>query len=205
MALRPGPLPGYYVEAITGIAKDKTATNLTDANNERCFIKDCVAAWLGLSIATPRIGSFRNTGNSNQVNALREFAIKGQRGSYQYKILLIPATPIPVAYYDPSTGTLQQENIPRNSVSISLSQTIGVAELRAWLINRIGAGGVGEVTTEAANKIMGIVTPWDRKYIWRTPLIPTPTFDGLNTTVYLTSNQNAVGPGGGGEGPPAGP
>lgn len=205
MALRPGPLPGYYVEAITGIAKDKTATNLTDSTNERCFIKDCVAAWLGLNIATPRTGSFNSTGNTNQTNAQKEFAIKGQRGSYQYKILLFPATPIPVAYYDASTGALVQEQIPRNSISISLSRTIGVAELRAWLINNVGAGDKGALKPEASSKIMGLVTPWDRKYIWRTPLIPNPVFDGLETNVYLTSNQNAVGPGDGGGAPPAGP
>ncbi|WP_254568814.1 hypothetical protein [Oscillatoria sp. HE19RPO] len=205
MALRPGPLPGYYVEAITGIAKDKTATNLTDNSNERCFIKDCVAAWLGLSIATPRTGLFKSTGNTNQTNAQREFAIKGQRGSYQYKILLFPATPIPVAYYDPNTGALVNETIPRNSISISLSRTIGVAELRAWLINNVGAGDKGTLRTEASSKIMGLVTPWDRKYIWRTPLIPSPVFDQLETNVYLTSNQNAVGPGEGGDPPPPAP
>ncbi|MBO0350714.1 hypothetical protein J0895_16770 [Phormidium pseudopriestleyi FRX01] len=140
MALRDGPLPGYYVEAITGILKDKTASNQTEVDNDLCFIKDYVAQWLGLSIATPRVGVFNNTNNSNQVNAGKEFAIKGQRGSYQYKILLIPATPIPVSYYDPSTGALVSESIPRNSVSISLSRTIGVAFLRAWLINKVGAG-----------------------------------------------------------------
>lgn len=205
MALRPGPLPGYYVEAITGIAKDKTATNLTDATNERCFIKDCIAAWLGLSIATPRMGAFKNTGNTNQTNALKEFAIKGQRGSYQYKILLFPGTPIPVAYYDSATGTLVTESIPRNSFSISLSRTIGVAELRAWLINNVGAGDKGTLKSDASSKIMGLVTPWDRKYIWRTPLIPAPVFDNLETNVYLTSNQNSVGPGDGGGDPPPAP
>lgn len=197
MALRPGPLPGFYVEAITGIAKDKTATNLDDASNERCFIKDCIASWLGLSIATPRVGTFSNTGNTNQTNASREFAIKGQRGSYNYKILLIPGTPIPVQYYDSATGGLVSESIPRNSFSMSLSRTIGVAELRAWLINNVGAGDKGTLKADATAKIMGLVTPWDRKYIWRTPLIPNPTFDQNNTTVYLTSNQNAIGSGGG--------
>lgn len=205
MALRPGPLPGYYVEAITGIAKDKTATNLTDFDNERCFIKDCIAAWLGLKIATPRIGTFKDTSNTNQTNAKKEFAIKGQRGSYQYKILLFPATPIPVSYYSPDTGAQVNETIPRNSFSISLSRTIGVAELRAWLINNVGAGEKGSLKPEATSKIMGLVTPWDRKYIWRTPLIPTPVFEEINTNVYLTSNQNSVGSGSGGDGPPAGP
>lgn len=197
MALRPGPLPGYYIEAITGIAKDKTATNLDDFQNERCFIKDCIAAWLGLSIATPRVGKFSDTSNTNQTNAQKDFAIKGQRGSYQYKILLFPATPIPVQYYDKTTGTLKAETIPRNSFSISLSRTIAVAELRAWLINNVGAGDKGTLKSEATAKIMGLVTPWDRKYIWRTPLIPTPTFPDMDNNVYLTTNQNSVGPGAG--------
>ncbi|WP_254565334.1 hypothetical protein [Oscillatoria sp. HE19RPO] len=200
MALRPGPLPGFYVEAITGIAKDKTATNLDDFTNERCFIKDCIASWLGLSIATPRVGEFSTTGNTNQTNAKREFAIKGQRGSYQYKVLLIPGTPIPVKYYDSATGQLLSESIPRNSFSISLSRTIGVAELRAWLINGVGAGDKGAIKGETLPKIMGLVTPWDRKYIWRTPMIPAPVFDSPNNTVYLTSNPNAMGSGGGGGG-----
>ncbi|MCT7981211.1 hypothetical protein [Laspinema olomoucense] len=204
MALRPGPLPGFYVEAITGIAKDKTAGNLNDFTNERCYIKDCVAKWLGLSIATPRVGTFSNTGTGGQTNAGKEFAIKGQRGSYQYKILLIPGTPIPVQYYDPATGTLKAESIARNSFSISLSRTIGVAELRAWLINKVGADGKGTLNGDAANKIMGLVTPWDRKYIWRTPLIPEPAFGEMNTNVYLTSNSNSVGSGGPSPTPPPG-
>ncbi|MCT7959052.1 hypothetical protein [Laspinema palackyanum] len=187
MALRPGPLPGYYVEAITGIMKDSTAQSPSDTTNERCYIKDCVASWLGLKIATPRTGQFQAgaTPNPNQTNQGRSYAIRGQRGSYQYKILLIPATPIPVSYYDRTTGTLKSETVPRNSVSISLSRTISVAELRAWLILKVGAGDTGTIKADASNAIMGLVTPWDRKYIWRTPLIPTPDLSATPNSVYI--------------------
>jgi hypothetical protein len=195
MALRPGPLPGYYVEAITGIVKDQTQSNPSDVSNERCYIKDCVANWLGLKIATPRHGTFGTspTPDPDQTNEGRHYAIRGQRGSYQYKILLIPATPIPVSYYDRSTGTLQSESIPRNSISLSLSRTVSVAELRAWLILGAGAGEIGTIKADAITKIMGLVTPWDRKYIWRTPLMSTPDLTATPNEVYITAQTGLGG------------
>jgi hypothetical protein len=200
MAARPGPLPGYYVEAITGIAKDVTASNPDDVSNERCYIKDCVASFLGLEIATPRYGAFKGGESANpaQTNLGRHYAIRGQRGSYQYKILLIPGTPIAVAYYDSSTGTLQKEDIPRNSISISLSRTVSVAELRAWLILGTGAGGKGNLGKDVSKSIMGIVTPWDRKYIWRTPLIEDPNLSETKNEPYVSAQTP-----GGGSGDPA--
>lgn len=196
MALRPGPLPGYYIEAETGIAKDKTAQNPTPEGNERCYIKDCVAAWLGLTVATPRIGSFgaSTPANAAQTNEKRMFAIRGQRGSYQYKVLLIPGTGIPVKYYKTGFAGVTNEVIQRNSFSISLSRTIGVAELRSWLISGAGANSKGVIKPDVSKQIMGLVTPWDRKYIWRTPLIPEPSFGDMETTVHTVAQLGADTP-----------
>jgi hypothetical protein len=191
MALRPGPLPGYYVEAVTGIAQDVTAQNPTPDGNERCYIKDCIAAWLNLPIAAPRVGRFNNTNNTAQTNGGRDFAIRGQRGSYTYKVLLIPLTPIPVHYYDSSTGTTREELIQRNSFSISLSRTIGVAELRSWLITGTGANELGTLKGESVARIMGLVTPWHRKYIWRTPLLGAPGIGAEQAAVHTSVNTGA--------------
>ncbi|WP_254567926.1 hypothetical protein [Oscillatoria sp. HE19RPO] len=196
MVLTPGPLPGYYIEAETGIALDKTAQNPTPEGNERCFIKDCIAAWLGLTIANPRIGTFGKSEPANpaQTNEKRMFALRGQRGSYQYKILLIPGTGIPVKYYKTGVAGVTNQVIQRNSFSISLSRTIGVAELRSWLISGTGANGKGAIKPEITEQIMGLVTPWDRKYIWRTPLISEPAFPELNTDVHTVAQMGAAAP-----------
>lgn len=135
------PLKGQYLEYYIGIGKDTTASlsvaefnALEDPEKwERALIKEPIGNFLGLQLAPPRRGTFRDSGSNT--NAGRHFAYRKQKGSRAFKFGLLPGTEIDIAYQERDANGIKivESKVTVAEFQISLPRTCSVTEVIEWI------------------------------------------------------------------------
>ncbi|NER36218.1 MAG: hypothetical protein F6J93_19910 [Oscillatoria sp. SIO1A7] len=162
-----GPLPGPYLEYMSRIIRYKSDNDPPGTLGiETIYCKDAVANFLGLRLAPPSDGVYQD--NDGNLNAGSRFAKRADKGSKEFKILLLPFTEIDVFERDPLTGQGQVKTYRRSTLGLSVNGRVGVATVRQWLMYHVGGPGKEEIR----QKIKGMITPSLKTYTWRSELTP---------------------------------
>lgn len=146
-----GPLPGIYMAFDLPIKEDKKDADASD--KETLYCKECVGKFLGLTVAKARVITVKKgaKGETDKKRAGR--AAKGQKS---FKIILKSGTKID------AQGVRDKQKITKEveTITVSFSNTVSVAELREYLMTK----------SSAKDKIIGFVTPAGRTHYWTGPL-----------------------------------
>ena len=140
-----GPLPGSYMEFEFPIKED--VKDADKSTQETVYCKEPVALFLGLTPAKARVGTFTKGKNNG-----KKFALRGSKGQKPFKIILKNGTKIDVV----PPGATSKTSRPVKSITISVPNTVSVAELREFLMTK----------TKAKDNILGMVSPDGRVYTW---------------------------------------
>lgn len=188
----PGPKIPFYApfEASKRAQADNYAAPL-DKVFARVLCKDSIGLWLGWIPAPYRISRFDDKpGGTVAANAGRNFAINEQVAANPFKLFLKPGTKIRGQKMDFSLGTSPApSDFPVKSISIWMPGHVTITQVLFWINGNLRnytkldgtvsqnlpplPDGITEQTVaEHLGMVMAVVTPNERKYNVRTPLLP---------------------------------
>lgn len=146
-----GPLPGIYMSFDLPIKEDVKDADASD--KETLYCKECVGKFLGLTVAKARVITVKK-GAKGEVDKKR--AGRAAKGQKSFKLILKAGTKID------AQGVKDKSKISKevDSITVSFSNTVSVAELREYLMTK----------SSAKDKIIGFVTPAGRTHYWTGPL-----------------------------------
>lgn len=188
----PGPKIPFYAPfppSKRAILDDAAAP--LDRRFARVLCKDAIGLWLGFVPAPYRVSRFDDAGDPTTANNLGKlFAINEKVSANPFKFFLKPGTQIRGQKMDFSLGTSPAPaDYPVKSISVWMPGHVSVQQVLFWINGGLrtyalangsqsealptNMGGL-TVTQSSANLelVYAVVTPNERKYNIRTPLVP---------------------------------
>lgn len=169
---------------------DEAAAPL-DRKFARVLCKDSIGLWLGWVPAPYRVSRFDDRGDPTTANNINKlFAINEKVSANPFKFFLKPGTQITGQKMDFSLGTESAPRLyPVKSISVWMPGHVSVQQVLFWingnlrtyaLVNgdqseplpSIDGGQAEGITAANLARVMAVVTPNERKYNVRTPMVP---------------------------------
>lgn len=192
MANLPGPKIPFYAPfpaSKRAILDDSAAT--LDRQFARVLCKDSIGLWLGWVPAPYRVSRFDDANDPTTANNIGKlFAINEKVSANPFKFFLLPGTTIRGQKMDFSLGTSPAAaDYPVKSISVWMPGHVSIQQVLFWINGNlrtytlangtqseplpiIEGGQAAGITAANLARVMAVVTPNERKYNVRTPMIP---------------------------------